>query len=301
MNSFDLLSKRKTFICVGAIILIVAVIASFALGIKMDLQFKSGTQLKYTFSGEQIDVELMKTEITNSTDKAVFIEIGNGYATIFSDKSNALTPDDTAKISDALDDAFEDNEVTLVSVKSTIKGGSSILIKNIIFLAVAVLVIIVFTAFLYYNMGSFGAGVACIAGAIVDISASVIALVIVGGSISSYTFGLALVLIGLSASNMLIILKQIKQNSLKAASNNSYEAIVNQSVDEVKNKIILFTVILAVSMAVIAIVFNFVSGVPEILAIAVPAFVGIVVSAFSGICVSPSIFFALNKDGKDNL
>ena len=60
-KTYDIVGKRKIYYIVSSAIILLALIVSFVFGVKVDIQFKGGTMISYSYTGEIDKAQIEKT------------------------------------------------------------------------------------------------------------------------------------------------------------------------------------------------------------------------------------------------
>ncbi len=78
-KKFDFIKNRKKFLTFSACIIAVIVVASFALGVEMDIQFKGGAMLTYSYTGE-IDTNAVTKDVKELLGSNISTQTGSSIA-----------------------------------------------------------------------------------------------------------------------------------------------------------------------------------------------------------------------------
>ena len=110
---------RKLYVCISLSILAVALVFNIIFGTQMDIAFKGGTLMRYSYSGtvDMGQVEKTAQDVLGSSAKAV-IDTVNNTSVISISLTDDIDTDKQKELTDALQKALPDNEVVQFSSNS---------------------------------------------------------------------------------------------------------------------------------------------------------------------------------------
>ena len=117
---FDFIGYRKILFLIPIVIAVITVIFNCVFGIEMAIEFKGGTMLTYSYTGE-IDTNAVKKTVEGENYGAVTVTTGSSMNSslevveISFSSSEGLTADKQTSLSDKLQQTFKDNSLTLVN------------------------------------------------------------------------------------------------------------------------------------------------------------------------------------------
>ena len=70
MKQIDIVGRRKIWFTISIVLIVIAILASFFPGVKLDIQFSGGTIVTYSFNGD-LDKGEFQSSIENSLGQKV--------------------------------------------------------------------------------------------------------------------------------------------------------------------------------------------------------------------------------------
>jgi preprotein translocase subunit SecF len=167
----DFYGHRKIYYTISTVIIAIMIICALIFGVKMDIQFKGGALLTYSYTGEldpgaveqlvqqelgtQVSVQESTDIVTGSSNVIVSIAAVKGFDV---NRQNALD----AKLAEA----FPENSIKAVSVNVVDPIiGNEFLLKSLIAISLASLLMVLFVAWRFARLadgpGCYGGHCAC--------------------------------------------------------------------------------------------------------------------------------------------
>ena len=79
-KNFDFLGKKKIFLTLSSVLIVLVAIATAIFGVDLSINFKGGTILTYVYNGEISDTQF-KSDVENITKTTAVVTIGEDFAT----------------------------------------------------------------------------------------------------------------------------------------------------------------------------------------------------------------------------
>ena len=284
--------------------LALTLILSFVLGVDVDIRFKGGTMITYSYS--DTDSSVLSAEDVKKTVEA----LGTPRATVTTGTSLAgdlqtlvvsfaadEKMDDAMleSISDKLAEAYPDNAVTNVDTTNvSASAGSQFFISCLIAVVAAFVLLVVYIAFRFKKIGGWSAGVIAIFCLLHDVILTYAIYVICGMPLDSNFMAVVLTLLGYSINNTIIIYDRLRENRARYGKKMSDSQLVNLSINQTLSRSIITTATTLVSMICVAVVCA-VMGVTSIMSFALPLSFGMAFGFFSSLCLAGPIWIWWNK------
>lgn len=288
---FDFVKNRKIYFIISVSIIVVALACSFIFGVNLDIEFKGGTIITYSYEGD-IDKAAFESAVEGvvgnvSVNESNSIATGATNLVVTLASNEGITPETMEKINTAVEEPFSVKYVESSTVDPTI--GGEMLLKSLIAVAVASALMIVFIGFRFRKIGGWSAGVCAVIALLNDIFVVFATFVIFGISIDTNFMAVVLTILGYSVNDTIVIYDRIRENKSVLGASAPVAELVNTSLNECLRRTILTTlttVSALVVVCVIAIVFN----VTSILSFAFPMMIGMVHGVYSSIGVAPQLW-----------
>ena len=294
-KGLDFVSKTKVFAIISASVIALTVIFSFVLGVKVDIRFKGGSMLTYSYTGEITEADTAKVaadvkslenvpEVTVTTGTSF---TGGLNTMVISFASDEKMDDDTlnainAKVEAALpDNNVENIDTTNVSASS----GTTFLISCVIAVVIAFVLLTVYIAFRFQKIGGFSAGIIAIICLLHDVAITYAVYVFGGMSLDSNFMAVILTLLGYSINNTIIIYDRLRENRSKYGKKFTDSELVNLSINQTLPRSIITTATTVCAMVSVSIVCALM-GTTSILTFSIPLAIGMLVGFYSSVCLA---------------
>lgn len=295
----DFVSKTKIFVIISASVIALTVIFSFVLGVKVDIRFKGGSMLTYSYTGEITEADTAKVAAdVKSLENVPEVSVTTGTSftgglntMVISFASDEKMDDDTlnainAKVEAALpDNNVENIDTTNVSASS----GTSFLISCVIAVAVAFVLLAIYIAFRFQKIGGLSAGIIAIICLLHDVAITYAVYVFGGMSLDSNFMAVILTLLGYSINNTIIIYDRLRENRSKYGKKFNDSELVNLSINQTLPRSIITTATTVCAMISVSIVCALM-GVTSILTFSIPLAIGMLVGFYSSVCLAGPIW-----------
>ncbi len=282
---------KPTVIIYLAIFVIGTVLAlPFAFGVDLDINFKGGTKISYSYEGEVEDADIKEIvdkdvdtsyTISKSTalagDTKTFEISFVGKNAVSAEKQESLTKDLTEKLKDNKIEIYNSN-----SVSPTVAG--SFFAKSMVAVLITAALVVVYVGFRFRKIGGISAALTALVALVADVLITFFVCVIFRLQIDSNYIAVVLTILGYSLNDTIVIYDRIRENE---ALNPTMEIgeLVNLSINKVliRNVVTSVTTFLAVmTIVVVAELF----GLASLRTFAIPMAFGLVSGGISSLFIS---------------
>ena len=304
-TSADFVGKRKTFVIISAAVAALTVLFSFILGVNVDIRFKGGTILTYSYEGT-VDTNSIKSTVEALGTPRATVTTGTSFTgslnTIVLTFAADEKMDDAMlqSVSDKLEEAYPDNNiVNLDTTNVSASAGSQFFISCLIAVIAAFVLLVIYIAFRFKKIGGWSAGVIAIFCLLHDVVMTYAVYVFAGMSLDSNFMAVILTLLGYSINNTIIIYDRLRENRAKYGNKMSDRELVNLSINQTLSRSIITTATTVTAMLSISVV-CIMMGVTSILTFSIPLAIGMLVGFYSSLCLAGPlwIFWQERKTNK---
>ena len=287
----DFVGKRKVFVIISAAAFALTILFSFVLGVNVDIRFKGGTIITYSYQGEVSTNDIKSTVESLGTPRATVTtgtSFTGGLNTIVVSFAQDEKMDDEMlqNVSQKLIETYPDNSIENIDTTNvSASAGSQFLISCVIAVAVAFVLLVVYIAFRFKKIGGWSAGVIAIFCLLHDVILTYAVYVVTGMSLDSNFMAVILTLLGYSINNTIIIYDRLRENRAKYGGKLSDRELVNLSINQTISRSIITTATTVTAMISIAVVCSL-QGVTSILSFAIPLAFGMLVGFYSSLCLA---------------
>lgn len=288
---YDFCSKKKMILGIFIGVIVVLLVGLIARGVNFAIEFKGGTMLTYSYSGD-VDTNAVKDTVKGVVNSNVNVRRGEslddgGNQLIISFTSNeGLTVDRQTELTNALRTAFPDNAIELYDSNDVNpSSGREFLLKCMVAVIFAAVVIIIYIAFRFRNIGGWLAGLSSVVALLHDVLVAITTSVILGFEFNSNTVAVILTILGYSINNTIVIYDRIRENHALMPKAGLHEVINLSNTQSLKRSI--RTSITTVSTMFIITVVVLVTGYDSLLTFSVPLMMGLISGTYTSIFVAP--------------
>ena len=172
MNSkfnFDFVGKKKLFFGISIAMIAISILSTFIFGANLDIQFKGGTILTYIYDGT-IDQAQFEKDATDALGGiGVTSTVGEDFSTGKNNiqlsliSNEGLTSDKQFELTNTLTEKYAENSVELVeSSDVSPSSGKEFFLKCLVAVLLSFIVLIIYIAIRFKNIGGWLAGVCAI-------------------------------------------------------------------------------------------------------------------------------------------
>ena len=292
-------NKAKFYLISGAIT-VIGIVCILINGIKLDIQFKGGAILNYTYSGDisltEVDAIVEKT-LDRESDVQNKTAIGSDKTTMAISLAGkeGLASDDQKKLTEALQKKYPDNniEISDVSVVQPFIGKDFAVdsIKAIVFSAI---LIILYVWFSFRKVSGLSAGVTGLIALFHDVVMVFLTFVIFGIPVNDSFIAAALTILGFSINDTIVIFDRIRENKRLYGAKLSTDELVDKSISQSLTRSINTSLCTLIAIVVIYI-FAAIRGLDSITSFALPMIFGIISGCYSSVCIAGPLWSTWQK------
>lgn len=305
--NFDFVGHKKTFLIISAVMVAISILSTFVFGANLDIQFKGGTILTYVYDGEIDQAQFEKDASEALGGLGVTSTVGEDFSTGRNNiqlsliSNSGLTSDKQFALSDAIEAKYAENAIELIeSSDVSPSSGKEFFLKCTVAVLLSFVVLVIYIAIRFKNIGGWLAGICAIAALLHDCIIVYGTFIICGMSINANFMAVVLTILGYSINNTIVIYDRIRENEILYRKTKTRDEIVNLSINQSLTRSINTSITTIVAMLAVTIVAA-VYGVTSIISFSLPMMVGMIAGTYSSVCFTCPLRLALEglrKDGK---
>ena len=302
-GQFDYIHARKICWYITLGLMVVGLLFNIIFGTEMDISFKGGTLVKYSYSGTA-DTSAVASAIETATGHKVDVQTSEsaGIALLNVYTTDVLTMDDQQAITDALNKAYPDGNFHAEDASSlTASKGKMFFVKCLVAVALASAFLVLYVAIRFRKIGGWTAGVMALVALLHDLAIAYFAFVIFRIPLNDNFVAVLLTILGYSLNDTIVIYDRIRENRKLSPtkSPDALPAIVNKSLNQTMTRSILTSLTTFMALLVIYIVAA-VYGISSVQSFALPMMVGTIVGCYSSLCIAAPLYtmWAVHKGEK---
>lgn len=302
MKRIEFYEKRKVFFSISVATILVGILCCIIFGAQLDIQFKGGSILSYTYAGDLSadsvrDVAVEKLGGSVAVDKT---SDASG-ATVFkiSCPGNVAT-ETKAELDKALEEKFPDNQIKFNETRSVSASmGTSFLVKSILATVLAAILMVLYIWWRFRKIGGLSAGAFALVALLMDVFVAFVAFVIFRIPLNDNFVAVILTIFGYSINASIVIFDRIRENQQLIGGKYPVEEIVTRSINQSFGRTINTSACTLIVMAVLS-VFALATNLDSLISFAVPMMFGIISGFYTSTFITGPLWtvWAKRKEAK---
>lgn len=296
---YDFVGNKKTFFIISAVAIAISILSSFIFGANLDIQFKGGTILTYIYDGE-LDQAQFESDATDALGGiGVSSTVGEDFSTGRNNiqlsliSNSGLTSDKQFELTNALTAKYAGNNIELIeSSDVSPSSGKEFFLKCLVAVLLSFIVLVIYIAIRFKNIGGWLAGLCAIAALLHDCIIVYGTFIICRMSINANFMAVVLTILGYSINNTIVIYDRIRENERLYRKSKTREEIVNLSITQSLTRSINTSITTIAAMLAVTIVAA-VYGVTSIISFSLPMMIGMIAGAYSSVCFTCPLWLTL--------
>ncbi len=296
-KEFDFIGKRKVFLIIPIVIAVITIITALIAGVPVDIEFKGGTMLTYSYIGE-LDTSAVQKTVEDLNLGTVGVTTGSAFGTdletvqISFSSDEGLTAEVQSGVTDALVEAYPDNTLELVNSQDVNpSSGFSFFLKCFVAVIFSFILLVIYIAFRFKNIGGWSAGVFAIVALAHDVFMVFASFVFLRLPIDANFMAVILTILGYSINSTIVMFDRVRENRKLYGKKMAIPELVNASINQTLGRSLKTTITTGIAVLSMCVV-SLVCGVESIVSFVFPMFVGLVAGAYSSIFISGPLWAA---------
>lgn len=280
-------------------IFLIGTIMAFVFGVDLDINFKGGAKISYTYSGEisEQKIEESAKKVLNKSfnvSKSTALAGDTKSFEITLSGKNSLSTARQDKLTETLKADFKKNDIVLSSANSvspTIAG--TFFAKSFVAVLITAVLVVIYVGIRFKRIGGVSAAITALCALVFDILITFFVCVIFRLQIDSNYIAVILTILGYSLNDTIVIYDRIRENE-RLDPEKEIGELVNESVNKVMLRNIV-TTITTITAIVIIIVVAEVFALTSLRTFAIPMAFGLISGAVSSLFISPQLWVIWKK------
>ncbi len=184
---FHFYQNKKIYFGISIVLLVVGILASVIIGPHLDIQFAGGSMILYSVEGGQADASGVEAAVSESTGRNCEVAIsqdittGGEQVTVSFSGNQAMTPEEQAAVTSALQSAYPDLGFELLSSSSVEASmGARFFQKCLVCFAITAVFLLVYIALRFRKIGGLAAGITAVIALMHDVLIAFCVFVVCG-------------------------------------------------------------------------------------------------------------------------
>ena len=301
---FKFYKNRRIFFGISILIVVAGIVASLVFGVNLDIEFKGGSILKYSFVGD-INLNDAENVIGEAIGQNVNCQITSSIADDSTDLvvsvsgDDALSPDGMVKLIAALQEKYPENNFEFQNADLVNPFiGRELLQNGILAILIASVLIVVYVWFRFRSMSGPSAGVMALVALFHDILIAFFVFVFVRAPINESLVAVVLTILGFSINDTIVIYDRIRENEKLTKGKMPLADLVDLSINQSLTRSIN-TSLCTFGAILVAYVFAVIYGIDSIKEFALPMMIGVISGTYSTIFLAGPLWVMWKtRDGR---
>lgn len=292
--------SRKIYFIVSLGLFLVGFIGFLINGVSLDIQFKGGSILKYSYT-QAVDkdkaaevatktlnkrVDAQETENLIKKTKNLVLNVAGG---------TGISAQDQEKLDAALKDNFKDAGLAL-SESNNVEPfiGKRFFRNGLLAIGFASLIILAYVWYRFKRIDSLSLGVMALVALLHDVLMVLVTFIVFRIPLNDAFIAVVLTIIGYSMNDTIVIYDRIRENARMMKPNTPVEVLVNTSISQSLARS-LNTSLATFAAISIVYIFSAIYNIESIRNFALPMMVGVISGSYSTICIAGPLWVMWQK------
>ncbi|MBQ7965177.1 MAG: protein translocase subunit SecF [Ruminococcus sp.] len=308
-KDLNFIGRSKIFFGISLGIILIGIICNFIFGATLDIQFKGGAIISYSFTGE-VDENALKDTIQKATPNNVVT------FTVSKDIMNNTETDDAYVIDinfsgeSAIDTATQDTitkELTenfpennfVYQESSSVEAamGTKFLLKCLTAVLIACVLMVFYVTIRFKIIGGLSAGVMALVALFHDVAMIYFMYVIFRMPIDSNFIAVVLMILGYSLNDTIVIYDRVREERKLAGPKADVADVFNHSASAVLKRTICTSITTLAAIGTVYVVAT-IFGLDSVQGFALPMMIGVISGCYSSLCIAGPLWVMWQKREK---
>lgn len=298
--NIDFYGHRKVYFIISAAIMVVGLLCNILFGTELSTQFRGGTILKYSYSGDMDteQVAQIAKDVTGTSAEVTInenVQTSAGSDTVDQISLNfagtgTVDPQAQSDLLNQLQAAFPDSNVQLgesSSVDATM--GAMFFAKCMVAILLAAILLILYVAIRFKKIGGMSAGVTGVIALIHDVLVVYFVFVIFRMPLNDSFIAVVLTILGYSLNDTIVLYDRLRENRRVLGPKVSYEEQMNVSINQNFTRCLNTSITTFAAITVVYVV-GLAYGLDSVTSFALPMMFGVISGCYSSLCISCPLY-----------
>ena len=298
----------KVFFGISLGIILIGIICNFVFGTQLDIQFRGGSYIKYSYVGD-VDTDKLKDVIQTNTKQEVTMSIssdilsnskkGDAYTIrVEFAGTKAISTNEQKKLPQTVQKAFPDNNFKVLEASAIESSmGSKFLLKCLTAVAIASILMVLYVTVRFRKIGGLSAGVMALVALFHDVAMIYFMYVIFQMPIDSNFIAVVLMILGYSLNDTIVIYDRVREERRNFGAKEDIGYVFDYSATKVLRRTIFtsLTTLMAIgTVLVVSMIFN----ISSVTSFALPMMIGVISGCYSSVCIAGPLWVMWQKHKK---
>ena len=285
------MANLKKYLIISGTIMAVIVVACFVRGVNLDIQFRGGAILTYSYEGV-LDQELFTDIADEVVGVTTTLQLSENISTdqqtvvVSLPGTQSLNADEMVEMNERLFAAFAGNNLQTLNVSNVDPTiGNEFLWKCLVAMVVASVLMMTYVAFRFRKIGGLSAGAMAVVALVHDVLVAFGVFVIFQIPVNDNFIAVVLTILGFSLNDTIVIYDRIRENERLIGKAMPLRDLVDLSTNQSFQRSLVTSVTAIMAMVVVSVV-ALVYNVDSIMSFSFPLIIGLLSGSYSTICLA---------------
>lgn len=298
----------KVFFGISLGIILIGIICNFVFGTQLDIQFRGGSYIKYSYVGN-VDTDKLKDVIQTNTKQEVTMSIssdilsnskkGDAYTIrVEFAGTKAISTNEQKNLTQTVQKAFPDKNFKVLEASAIESSmGSKFLLKCLTAVAIASILMVLYVTVRFRKIGGLSAGVMALVALFHDVAMIYFMYVIFQMPIDSNFIAVVLMILGYSLNDTIVIYDRVREERRNLGAKEDIGYVFDYSATKVLRRTIFtsLTTLMAIgTVLVVSMIFN----ISSVTSFALPMMIGVVSGCYSSVCIAGPLWVMWQRHKK---
>lgn len=298
----------KVFFGISLGIILIGIICNFVFGTQLDIQFRGGSYIKYSYVGD-VDTDKLKDVIQTNTKQEVTMSIssdilsnskkGDAYTIrVEFAGTKAISTNEQKNLTQTVQKAFPDNNFKVLEASAIESSmGSKFLLKCLTAVAIASILMVLYVTIRFRKIGGLSAGVMALVALFHDVAMIYFMYIIFQMPIDSNFIAVVLMILGYSLNDTIVIYDRVREERRNFGAKEDIGYVFDYSATKVLRRTIFtsLTTLMAIgTVLVVSMIFN----ISSVTSFALPMMIGVISGCYSSVCIAGPLWVMWQRHKK---
>ena len=293
-KTFDSVKIFKIILIVYLVIFIAAGVFAAIFGISLDINFRGGTRISYSYTGDIDEAkvadaakEVLDAKFTVSLNKSLAGDTKTVTISLVGKKS--LPAETQESLTTKLTETFKDNKIELYDSNSVSPSVAGVFFaKSLVAVLITAVLVVVYIGIRFRKIGGVSAAVTALCALVLDLLITFAACIIFRLQIDSNYIAVVLTILGYSLNDTIVVYDRVRENK-KLYPALSVRENMNMSIKGVITRNIVTSVTTVLAVITIIVVAEL-YGLTSLRTFAIPMAFGLISGCFTSLFVAEPIW-----------
>ncbi|MDD4807422.1 MULTISPECIES: protein translocase subunit SecF [Caproicibacterium] len=300
--------NRRIYYGISIGVILLGIICNCIFGAQLDIEFRGGTQLKYSYTDtsgaaqqaavEKVVKDTVKQDASVLLNKNVKDSSGTGTTnniTIELAGTKAISVEMQQQIAKNLQSKFTNSKFALVESSSINPSmGQKFFVKCLVAVAITMALLLLYITIRFKKIGGTSAGVMAIIALLHDVCMVYFTFIFFQMPINGNFIAVVLLILGYSLNDTIIVYDRIRENRSEMPAKTPIGELVDLSINQTLTRSIftaLCTVMVIACLCVVAAYYQLAS----VTTLALPMMIGVISGCYSSVCIAGPLYVGWNE------